>query len=1183
MIEVKWDDENKKIEDFLNIIPEPLHKIIPYGILLTADSSHFISSVLLLKQLQFLNNTLPIEYYYYGDELFPFQIEFIQSHFPNVQLFNCMDLIPLWFPWKIEEKHIKGFMIKSFCMMVSKIKNILFIDPDNIPFIPIEELFQNNYFIQHQNIFWYDIELSTNEEQNLISKDNNKNYQYLNVNLTLTKNILPIESGQILMNTHFCWKAICLTYYFKYFFHIYDSFFQYDKELFFVAFQKTNTFYYINEFKPFICYHKNHEFGKLSSIFHRDPSSGKPIFLHHIKSKISINQDNSLQFIYPTYYPLLNEKNNLSDFYYDFNHHLNTTFVLSIFKKLNMNELQNLIKILNLKFNHIIIFVQNIEIKNIIYKMINTGKLLSKIDIILIPFHEIQSLFSKSQYYFSNLNQHMSDDIMNQHLFFDLFQYIENNHIKTNSYLIFYSLSKKNIDLLQEPFFRLSESSIDTLNFKCGLFEDHLNELIILPTEKISYYFHLYHQYFIQLKPSQLLQDPSSIFKDFISQHLSEFTLFKNDLKSPSELNILHDYSLKYQNNIPSYVSTFYHDVYYPFIKIMKDLYHDPQKLDSFKNHATHLITESKKKLFQNNLIINEKKYQLSIEFMNQFMNPIDPFFILSQFEFELYQNNKSSIYILFEIILNNNYHNTYKDIREIILKYIHCIYEKNTFSKFMSYFDDIYFFNLVIRLQCFNTISLNECIEFLKNRIHHPFIFDMISIFENIKNKDILLEKINIVINSIQTKKYGELNFIRPFYFNQFYFLTYQNQNNCIIRKKVSQLHQLLFPSIHYLADFSKYKEPKQLPSNQFEINKNRIKVGFISFFFKSHSVGRDRIGIIRGLNPDLFDIHIFHFDNIEGDFYRSLCFQSNIHNHFMLYSSLEEYRNHIEKQKLDILVYADIGMIEETYLLAHSRLAPIQINTIGHSETSGIDTIDYYVSSILYDDLEESFTHYSEKLVLTNSLNTFYYRDFYNLYENSNVNKDYILPLSPDKIYLSYLQNSLKADIEDLQLLYQILDKIPSINIVLINLIENSLEDDKMKKHLKPFFEQNRVILLPKLSTNHFYTLIQKSYLLLDAYPHGGCNTSLESFHFGKIMVSRPSPFLRGRFTKGFYQKMGITDCIVQTPEEYIEKIQYFVNHPEKKLEVEEKIKKQSHLLFHDYQSIVDWNYMFLQLHQK
>jgi predicted O-linked N-acetylglucosamine transferase (SPINDLY family) len=274
---------------------------------------------------------------------------------------------------------------------------------------------------------------------------------------------------------------------------------------------------------------------------------------------------------------------------------------------------------------------------------------------------------------------------------------------------------------------------------------------------------------------------------------------------------------------------------------------------------------------------------------------------------------------------------------------------------------------------------------------------------------------------------------------------------------------------------------------------------------------------------------------------------------------------------------------MIEETYLLAHSRLAPIQINTIGHSETSGINTIDYYVSSILYDDLEESQSHYSEKLILTNSLNTFYYRDFYDIYQNSGVQKDYVLPLSPDKIYLSYLQNSLKADVEDLQLLYQLLEKIPSVNIVLINLIENSLEDLKLKTHLKPFFDQNRVILLPKLSTNHFYTLIQKSYLILDAYPHGGCNTSLETFHFGKMMISRPSPYLRGRFTKGFYQKMGISDCIVKTPDEYIEKVQYFVNHPDKKIEVEEKIQKQSHLLFHDYQSVVDWNNIFLQLHQK
>ena len=60
--------------------------------------------------------------------------------------------------------------------------------------------------------------------------------------------------------------------------------------------------------------------------------------------------------------------------------------------------------------------------------------------------------------------------------------------------------------------------------------------------------------------------------------------------------------------------------------------------------------------------------------------------------------------------------------------------------------------------------------------------------------------------------------------------------------------------------------------------------------------------------------------------------------------------------------------------YYLAYSRLAPIQINTWGHSETSGIDTIDYYFSSKYYE-IPDAQKFYSEKLVCLDSLCTYYY----------------------------------------------------------------------------------------------------------------------------------------------------------------------------------------------------------------
>jgi predicted O-linked N-acetylglucosamine transferase (SPINDLY family) len=66
-----------------------------------------------------------------------------------------------------------------------------------------------------------------------------------------------------------------------------------------------------------------------------------------------------------------------------------------------------------------------------------------------------------------------------------------------------------------------------------------------------------------------------------------------------------------------------------------------------------------------------------------------------------------------------------------------------------------------------------------------------------------------------------------------------------------------------------------------------------------------------------------------------------------------------------LDILVFLDIGMTPITTQMAGLRLAPIQCLTWGHPITSGIPTIDYFLSSELMEP-ENCQTHYTEKLIL-------------------------------------------------------------------------------------------------------------------------------------------------------------------------------------------------------------------------
>ena len=58
--------------------------------------------------------------------------------------------------------------------------------------------------------------------------------------------------------------------------------------------------------------------------------------------------------------------------------------------------------------------------------------------------------------------------------------------------------------------------------------------------------------------------------------------------------------------------------------------------------------------------------------------------------------------------------------------------------------------------------------------------------------------------------------------------------------------------------------------------------------------------------------------------------------------------------------MFYPDIGMSPYTYTLALKRLAPIQATSWGHPNTTGLNTIDYFLSSdsIEPDDCKDSYT---------------------------------------------------------------------------------------------------------------------------------------------------------------------------------------------------------------------------------
>ena len=253
---------------------------------------------------------------------------------------------------------------------------------------------------------------------------------------------------------------------------------------------------------------------------------------------------------------------------------------------------------------------------------------------------------------------------------------------------------------------------------------------------------------------------------------------------------------------------------------------------------------------------------------------------------------------------------------------------------------------------------------------------------------------------------------------------------------------------------------------------------------------------------------------------------------------------------------------------------MAPVQVTTWGHSETSGISTIDYYVSSELYERAPEAAqADYSEQLVLQRSLSTFYDPLFIQGNLDQPLHDGTLSALINGPPYALCAQFLCKLRIDYLRMVNSVLANDPTLRIVFINGAQDVLDAERLKSACKGVMDQ--IVLLDKMRTADLYKVMRGARLIVDSYPHGGCNTSLEAFYMHKAIITFPHACLRGRFTYGFYQKMGIKEGpIAWSFEEMGAKVLHYWSDGQAREALEEAIGKRQQGLFQDLESVHEWN---------
>lgn len=364
----------------------------------------------------------------------------------------------------------------------------------------------------------------------------------------------------------------------------------------------------------------------------------------------------------------------------------------------------------------------------------------------------------------------------------------------------------------------------------------------------------------------------------------------------------------------------------------------------------------------------------------------------------------------------------------------------------------------------------------------------------------------------------------------------------------------------------------PKQTASG-------KIKIGIISHYFHEHSHWKIALkGWLEQLDRNRFALHSVHTGDIRDEITE---YASSISDSFLQSSDIDALIAAIRAQNPDVLLYSGIGMDTVTMKLAGLRLAPVQCTSWGHPLTTGMPTVDYFLSSELMEP-PDGARQYTEQLIRLPNL-SIYCQPAEPL--GATAAKFAIPGARQDDIVFLCCQNLLKYLPQYDYVFPGIARKAENARFVFIECHVAELTE-RFKRRLQLAFANygltaaDYITFVPPLNGSDYAALNARSDVFLDSIGWSGGNTTLESLPYNKPIVTFPGSFMRGRHTYAILKMMGLNEMIAATVEEYIAIAVRLANDRPWRDEISAKICRNKQKIYQDDECIKSMERFLVQV---
>jgi len=314
------------------------------------------------------------------------------------------------------------------------------------------------------------------------------------------------------------------------------------------------------------------------------------------------------------------------------------------------------------------------------------------------------------------------------------------------------------------------------------------------------------------------------------------------------------------------------------------------------------------------------------------------------------------------------------------------------------------------------------------------------------------------------------------------------------------------------------------------------RIRLALVSGFFCRHTIFKLFLeGWLAHLDRSRFEVIGFHTGRTSDACTEAAAGWCD--RFIRQLPSASAWRQAICDTAPHILLYPEVGMDPIAGRLAPQRLAPVQCVTWGQPETTGMPTLDYFLSSELMEP-PDGADYYTERLVRLPNLGLCYLPD-----AAPDICLDRAsLGLPPD-VPVFWSGQALYKYLPQYDVIFpRIAAAVGDCRFVFIGFAKSQAVTDAFSQRLERAFASAGLdggrycVVLPPLSPEQFVGAVGLADVVLDTPGWSGGKSTLDCLAQNPAIVTMPGRFMRGRHTAAILRRIGCTATIAESVDGYV-----------------------------------------------